>query len=270
MNHISSNPVHMITRAAFRTLPLLLALFGTTSFAEEIALTINNVTVPKSQLDQIVNNFVAQGAKDSPELRKQLTEELVTREAVAQDAVKLGLDKKPEVQAALANSRRDILINAWQQDYAAKHPVSEEEVQALYQKQKEEAGVNQYRVRHVLVKTEEEAKEVVALINKGKKMEDVARTRTLDSGSKANGGDIGWQVPALLVPTVGNAIKSLAKGQLSEPVQSQFGWHILRVEDSKPFEFPPYDKVKSTLHQQLQTQANLKAIAEVRKSAAVK
>ena len=120
------------------------------------------------------------------------------------------------------------------------------------------------------VKTEEEAREVLAVIKKGKKMEEVARARTLDAGSKATGGDIGWQVPALLVPPVRDAIKSLAKGQLSDPVQSQFGWHILRVEESKPFQFPEYDKVKATLQQQLQTQANLKAIAEVRKNAAVK
>lgn len=248
---------------------LVAALWLISAQAENIAMTVNNVPVDKAQLEQLVNNFIAQGAKDGDDLRKHLADELATREAVAQDAAKLGLDKKLEVQAALANNRRDILVNAWQMDYAAKHPVNEEEIQALYAKQKEDAGSYQYRVRHVLVNTEDDAKGVLVAIKKGKKMEDVARSRTLDSGSKATGGDIGWQVPALLVPPVRDAIKSLPKGQLSEPVQSQFGWHILRVEETKAFEFPAYDKVKPTLLQQLQTQANMKAIAELRKTANV-
>lgn len=247
---------------------LAAALFGTPAWAGEgVAVTVNNVEVSQRQLDLLVNAFVAQGAKDGDELRRQLTEELVTREAVAQEALKQGLDKSPEVAAALANARRDLLVNVFQVDYIAKHPVSDADIKALYDQQKQEAGDKEYRVRHVLVKTEDEAKEILASIRKGAKLETLAREKSLDSASRAAGGDIGWQVPVMLVPSVRDTIRTLSKGQTSEPVQSQFGWHVLRVDDVRAFEFPPLDKVKASLQQQLQTQSALRAMGEIRKNA---
>lgn len=250
---------------------LIAALLCTPAWAgEQTVATVNKVPLPQAQLDLLVKSFVAKGAEDGEELRKQLTEELVTREAVAQEALKLGLDKSPEVAAALVNARRDLLVNAFQTDYVAKHPVSEADIKALYDRQKQDAGDKEYRVRHVLVKTEEEAKEILAELKKGTKLEVLAREKTLDSASRAAGGDIGWQVPVMLVPPVRDAIRSLTKGQTSEQVQSSFGWHVLRVEDVRPFEFPPLDKVKASLQQQLQHQAALQAIGEIRKRVQLK
>lgn len=261
-----------IQNGRYKLLALLVgSLFaiGAANGAEETAVTVNNVAVPKAQLDLLVASFVAQGTKESEELRKQLIEELATREVVAQEAVKLGLDKKPEIVAALANSNRDILVNAYQADYAAKHPVTEKDIQYLYDKQKEEAGPSEYRIRNILVKTEEEAKAIQAALMKGSKFEALAREKSLDSASRAAGGDIGWQVPILLVPPVRETIKTLDKGKISAPVQSQFGWHILRIDDTRPYAFPPLNQVKSALRQQAQTQVNLKAISEMRKQANV-
>lgn len=250
---------------------LIAVLLGSPAWAGgNIAATVNNVPLPQAQLDLLVNTFVAKGAKDGEELRKQLTDELVAREAVAQEALKLGLDKSPEVTAALANARRDLLVNVFQADYAAKHPASDAEIKALYDQQKQEAGDKEYRIRHVLVKTEAEAKEILAALKKGAKLETLAREKSLDSASRAAGGDIGWQVPVMLVPAVRDVVKGLAKGQASEPVQSSFGWHVLRVEEVRPFEFPELGKVKASLQQQLQNQSTLRAIEEIRRTAQIK
>jgi peptidyl-prolyl cis-trans isomerase C len=250
---------------------LVVVLFYSSAQAvDNAAATVNNVQLPKSQLELMVNTFVAQGAKDGDELRKQLTEELIAREAVAQEAIKLRLDKSPEVIAALANAKRDLLVNAFQVDYAAKHPVSDVDVRTLYEQQKQEAGDKEYRVRHVLVRTEVEAKEILTSLEKGTKLEVLARENSLDSSSRATGGDIGWQVPVMLVPSVRETIKKLDKGQTSDPVQSQFGWHVVRVDDVRSFEFPALDNVKSSLQLQLQRQSALRAIGEIRSNAQVK
>jgi peptidyl-prolyl cis-trans isomerase C len=249
---------------------LISAIFAATAWAEGDVATVNGVLIPQVQMDFLVSNFVEKGAKDGETLRKQLSEELIAREAVAQETIKLGLDKSPEMTAAFANAKRDLLVNAFQANYAAKHPISDEEIQALYDQQKMGAGDKEYRIRHVLVKTEAEAKEILVALKKGAKFETLAREKSQDSASRAAGGDIGWQVPVTLVPTVRDAIKTLSKGQPSEPVQSSFGWHVLKVEDVRVFEFPAIDKVKVSLQQQLQTQAALRAIAEIRKNAQVK
>lgn len=267
--------VHIIMKQSkdsyFFAWAFLAAFVGSSAHASDnIAATVNNAPLPQAQLDLMINTFVSQGAKDGNDLRKQLTEELVTREAVAQEALKLGLDKSPEVTAALANAQRDLLVNAFQADYAAKHPVSDLDVLALYERQKEEAGDKEYRIRHVLVKTEGEAKEMLASLKKGAKLEALAREKSLDSSSRAAGGDIGWQVPVMLVPSVRDVVRNLAKGQTSEQVQSPFGWHVLRVEDIRPFEFPPLERVKVSLQQQLQTQSVLRAMGEIRKNAQLK
>lgn len=255
------------------TLACMLAamLCSTHTWADEkLAITVNGIALPQAQLDLMISTFVAKGAKDGDELRKQLMEELITREAVAQEALKLGLDKSPVMIAALANANRDLLVNAFQIDYVARHPVAEADIKALYEQQKAAVGDKEYRVRHVLVKTEAEAKEILLSLKKGSKFEALAREKSMDSASRAAGGDIGWQVPTVLVPSVRDVIRNLAKGQISEQVQSPFGWHILKVEDVRPFEFPALDKVKISLQQQLQTQAALRAVEEIRKNAQIK
>jgi peptidyl-prolyl cis-trans isomerase C len=250
---------------------LIAALLSPPVWAEgDVAATVNGVSISQMQLDLLVNIFIAKGAKDGDELRKQLTEELVVREAVAQESVKLGLDMSPEMMAALANAKRDLLVNAFQVDYSKKHPIAEADIQSLYEQQKQDAGDKEYRIRHVLVKTEAEAQSIQSLLKKGSKLEVLAREKSLDSASRAAGGDIGWQVPVTLVPSVRDAVKALAKGQTSEPVQSPFGWHILKVEDVRPFDFPSFDKVKASLQQQLQNQAALRAMGEIRKSTLLK
>ncbi len=240
------------------------------SAAEDVVVTVNKVALPESQLNLLVNAFVLQGHQDTEELRQKLTAELAAREAVAQQAKRLGLDKTPEFAAALAYARRDMLVNAFQADYLAKHPVVEADIQALYEKQVQEAGDKEFRIRHVLVETEDEAKAILAATRKGKKLEALAREKSLDSASRAMGGDIGWQVPILLVQPVRDAVMHLEKGQVSEPVQSPFGWHVIQVDDIRAYQFPALDSVRESLIKQLSSQAVLSAMAAVRDKAEIK
>jgi len=249
---------------------LLSALLPLIALAGNGEITVNNVTLTQAQLDLFVGQFTSQVSEDSKELRLRLAEELATRESVAQEASRLKLDRKPEVQAALANARRDALVNAYIADYAARHPVPEEEVRIAYEQQKIAAGAFEYRIRHILVKSEEEAKEIHSTLKKGGSMETLARAKSLDSASRASGGDIGWQLPMALLPTTRQTVTNLGKGKFSEPVGSSLGWHILKVEDIRPYEFPAYDNLAPALRQQLQTKSGLNAIARIRERAQVK
>lgn len=244
---------------------------GSSVWADEnIALVVNDIPLPATQLNLLIGSFVAKGAKDDDELRKRLTEELITREAVAQEALKLELDKSPEMLAALANAKRDLLVNAFQMDYAAKHPVSDEEINVLYEQQKSEAGDKEYRIRHILVKTEDEAKAILAALKRGARLDALAREKSLDAASRAAGGDIGWQVPIMLVAPIRDLVRNLTKGQISDPVQSPFGWHVLKVEDVRTFAFPSFEKAEPALREQLRTQAALQAISDIRKRVQLK
>lgn len=249
---------------------LLSALLPCLVLAESAAMTVNKVALPQAQLDLLVGQFTSQGQEDNAELRERLAEELATRESVAQEAARLDLDRLPDVQAALASARRDVLVKAYIADYAARHPVPEEEVRLAYEQQKTATGTIEYRVRHILVKTAEEANEIYAVLKNGGGMETLARAKSLDSSSRAIGGDIGWQIPTALLPETRSAITNLNKGQFSEPVGSNLGWHILKVDDMRPYEFPAYDKLAPALRQQLQTKSNLNAIARIRERVQVK
>lgn len=250
---------------------MIAASFFSFAWAEDnVAATVNSVPLQQGQLDLLVKSYVARGWKDGDELRKQATQELANREAVAQEALKLGLDKSPEMIAAMENARRDLLVNSFQADYAAKYSVSDAEIKALYEQEKEEAGDKEYRIRQVLVKTEAEAKEVLAALKKGEKLDELAREKSLDSASRAAGGDIGWKVPVMLVSSVRDVVRNMAKGQTSEQIESPFGWHVIRLEDVRPYEFPPLDKIKPALQRQLQVQATRRAVEQIIKSAQIK
>lgn len=258
------------TRKTILNIGFLSVLVPFAVMAEEVAITVNNTDLPAAQLELFVGQFVAQGAENNKELRGRLVEELATRETVAQEAIHLGLDNMPGVQAALANARRDVLVNAFIANHTAHHPVAEEEVREAYEKRKVAAGVYEYRVRHVLVKTEAEAREIHAALKKRGNMETLARAKSLDSASRANGGDIGWQLPMALLPAAQQVIAGVGKGEFSEPVESRLGWHILKVEDIRPYEFPAYNEISATLRQQLQEKSYHKAIAALRERARVR
>ena len=231
---------------------------------------VNGVTIPQSRADILVREMTSQGRPDTPEMRDAIKQELINREIVAQEAVKKGLDKRPEVVTQIDLQRQAVLINAYLQDYIKAHPVSDDAVKKEYERVKASAGGREYKVRHILVETEDEAKQIIAQLKKGASFEKLAGEKSKDQGSKDRGGDLDWATPARYVPAFGQAITKLKKGQLTDaPVQTQFGWHVIRVDDERASKFPAFEEVKPQIEQQMRQQTVNKAFTDLRAKAKI-
>jgi peptidyl-prolyl cis-trans isomerase C len=229
---------------------------------DAVLATVNGSPIYQSQQDQLMRQGLAQGAPDSPETRKVILDELISREVARQDAVKQGLEKRPEVKQQVEQASHSILINAFMQEFIKTHTPTEDQLKAEYDKVKAQIGDKQYDVRHILVKTEKEAKDIIAQLNKGVKFEKLA-SKSLDKGSAARGGDLGFNPPSAFVPPFAKAIESLKKGETTKtPVQTQFGWHVIRVEDIKPA--PSFEEVKKNLAPRVQQEELRKYIEDLR------
>jgi len=201
------------------------------------------------------------GQHESPEMRKEIIEQLSTQFLLSQEAIKKGLDKTPEVSDRIDLSQQSILANAFIQDYLKNSPVSDDMLKAEYEKIKGQMTGSEYKARHILVEKEADAKDIIAKLKKNPKaFESLAKEKSKDDGSKANGGELGWFDPSGMVPEFGAAVAKLAKDKFTEePVKSQFGYHVILLEDSRPKMIPPLDRIKSELQQQVQQQ-NLKKL----------
>jgi peptidyl-prolyl cis-trans isomerase C len=231
--------------------------------------TVNGVAIPKTRVDAIVEAQEAQGQKDTPELRNAIRDRLITLEAIAQEANRKGLGKSAEAAAQLELARANILAQAFRNDYIKHHPVSDDALKAEYEKIKAQMGDKEYKARHILVETESEAKSIIEKLKKGEKFEDLAKL-SKDPGSKDHGGDLDWNLPSGFVKPFSDAMVKLEKGKFTQtPVQSQFGWHVIQLEDVRPAKFPDFDQVKPKLVQRMQEASFEKAVAEIRAKAKV-
>ncbi|MDO8811782.1 MAG: peptidylprolyl isomerase [Gallionella sp.] len=252
-------------------LAILGALAANPAFAEDkSAALVNGVSIPQARVDMRVKVAVAQGQADSPELRKAIREDMINLEVMVQESNKLGLNKSEEVAQQIELAKQSVLVGAFVQDYAKKHPISEDQLKQEFDKLKAKLGNKEYNARHILVETEEEAKSIIALLaKKGNKFEKFAE-KSKDTGSAAQGGSLGWAVPSNFVPPFANALLNLKKGERTkEPVQTQFGWHIIAVDDIRDLKVPPFDELKPQLQQRLQQQSIKKAIDELRAKAKI-
>ncbi|MEO5763754.1 MAG: peptidylprolyl isomerase [Casimicrobiaceae bacterium] len=210
---------------------------------------------PAGQFDLLLKERMAQGQQDSPELRNSVREELNTRELLAREARKQGLDKNNDVKTQMDLAGQTVLVRAYVSDWVSKNPVPEAELRTEYDKIKGQIGDKEYKVRHILVEKEDEAKDVIAELQKGAKFEDLAKARSKDPGSKDRGGDLDWNAPAGFVKPFGDAMGKTPKGKFTpQPVQTQFGWHVILVEDVRDAKVPSFDEVKPQLQQRLQAQ----------------
>lgn len=253
-------------------LPQMLVLAGLLAAATcnaQVA-KVNGVTIPQSRIEQLVKNATAQGQPDTPDLRNRIRDELIAREVIVQEAVKKGLDKNPEVSAQIEFQRQGVLINAYLREYMRTNPITEEIMKKEYEAAKIQMGSREYKARHILVKQEEEAKQLIAQIKKGANFEKLAAEKSEDQGSKVRGGDLDWSIPGRYVKPFSEALTKLKKGQLTDtPVQTPFGWHVIRLDDERPAKVPSFEEVKGNIQQQLQNQATQKAVAELRARAKI-
>jgi peptidyl-prolyl cis-trans isomerase C len=207
---------------------------------------------PQAYFDFMVKQRTAAGQPDTPELRQAIRDELNTRELVVREAKKQGLDKTLKTEMDL--TAQTVLVRSYVTDYAKAHPVTDAQLHAEYDKIKASMGDKEYKVRHILVDKEDDAKDIIAQLQKGEKFEKLAE-RSKDTGSKANGGDLDWNAPSNFVKPFADAMVATPKGKFTTtPVQTQFGWHVIEVDDIREAKIPSFDQVKPQLEQRMQAQ----------------
>lgn len=241
-------------------------------YAQNVA-TVNGKTISQENLDQFVSLLVTQGAQDTPELRTQVKQEMVNRLVAVQAAEKAGLDKQTAVKQEIELARQGILVRALMADFLKNNPVTDATIQAEYDKIKKEQGNTQeYKVQHILVNDEKKANELLAAIKSKKTTFDAAAKKdSIDTGSGQKGGDLGWGPSSNYVPEFAQAVESLKKGELSDkPVQSQFGWHIIQVEDVRAAQFPELAQVKPQIEEMMRQQQLAKYQEGLIKAATIK
>jgi len=254
----------------FKLLLALLACAVTTHVAQAETFKVNGVTIPQARFDLIVKSATSQGQPDTPELRAKIKDQMIAREVLAQEALKKGLDKNPDVVTQTEMQRQTVLIDAYLQDYVKVHPITDEMMKKEYEQVKAKSGGKEYKARHILVETEDEAKQVIAQLKKGGNFEKIAADKSKDTGSKAQGGNLDWSPANRYVPPFAQALGKLKKGQTTDtPVQTQFGWHVIRLDDERSAKFPTFEEAKTQIQQQMQQQLVSKLIADLRAKAKV-
>ncbi len=256
----------------FKPARLLVAIFAAVALpvlAQNIAV-VNGKAIPSSRVDTMAKQMATQGQKDTPELRAMIKEELITREILMQEADKQGLSNSVDVKNQLDIARQAIVIRALITDHMKKNPVTDADIKAEYDKFKAQAGDKEYLARHILVEKEDDAKAIIAKLKSGGKFEELAK-QSKDPGSAANGGSLDWASPSAFVKEFSSAMTSLQKGQVTEtPVKTQFGYHVIKLEDVRTAKVPTLEEVKPQIAESLQQkklqefQKNLRAKATVK------
>jgi peptidyl-prolyl cis-trans isomerase C len=253
--------------ASRHALVLAALLAAGASQAQNIAI-VNGKPVPKARVETLIQQAERAGQKISPEMQVQARDQVVLREIFVQEAERRGLAANADYRAQMELARQSILIRELFDDYRKKNPVSDEAAKAEYDKFKAQATGTEYRASHILVEKEDEAKDLVKQIKGGAKFEELAKKHSKDPGSGANGGDLDFAKADAYVPEFSKAMTGLKKGEMTEtPVKSQFGFHIIRLDDTREAAFPAFDEVKGQLKQRME-QAKLQAFQEELRSKA--
>ena len=248
-------PAAALAQAAAKAAPKKAAKSG-------VIAVVNGVAIPASRASVLLRERAAQGAPDNAAMHEAVREDLINREIIAQEAKRTGYTKDPALRAELDLVRQTVIVQHYISDWLHKHPVTDAEIKQAYDEAKGRSGGKEYKVRHILLPTEAEAKEVIAQLDKGAKFEELAK-KSKDEGTRERGGELGWMTPGRnLSQGFTEAMKTLGKGKYTEtPVRTRFGYHVIQVEDERPMTFPSLDELKSRIEQQL-SQNKLRALVE--------
>jgi len=239
------------------------------------AAVVNGVPIPQSRLDFVAKAQLAQSQgqqQDGPEFRENLREIMITREILYQEALKRKLDKNPDYQMQLDLAKQQIILGVLFEDINKKIQPSDADVAKEYERVKTQQGESkQYKARHILVKEETEAKQVMADLKNGGDFAKIAAEKSADPGSKDNGGELEWSSAEAFVQPFGEALRGLKKGEMTkEPVQTNYGYHIIELQDVRTQPFPPLEQVKGQIHQALANKAREDYIADLRTKAKIR
>lgn len=231
------------------------ALLPAAATAQNVT-TVNGKPVPKARVEALIQQVTKSGQQQrSPELEAQVRDEIVRREIVTQAAEARGIPQSSEFKSQMEQARQMLLERGLMEDFRAKNPVSDADAQAEYDKFKAANGGSEYRARHILVEKEEDAKALIAQIKAGGNFEELAKKNSKDTGSAEKGGDLDFANPNNFVPEFSKAMTALQKGEMTqEPVKSQFGFHIIKLEDTRAATFPAFDDVKAQIKQRIEQQ----------------
>ena len=214
--------------------------------------TVNGVAVPQGRADFLMQQQQQRGAPDNEQMRNAVREELINREVIAQEAQRAGMANNAEVKAQLDIVRQEIIVGAYLREFARKNPITEAEIQKEYDRAKSQHGDKEYKARHILVETEDQAKNMIAELKKGAKFEDLASKNSKDTGSAQRGGDLDWNVPGTFDKMFSDAMVKLEKGKYSDaPVKTRFGYHIIQLDDVRPAKFATISEVRPRISQML-------------------
>ena len=259
----SMKPILTIAAAA------VLSLSSMASSAQNVAV-VNGKSVPSTRVEMLAQQLAKSGRPVTDEVRAQIKEEVIVREIFMQEAEKRGLAATADFKAQMELARQSILIRELFADFQKKNPVTDADLKGEYDKFTAANSGKEYKARHILVEKEDDAKAVLASLKKGDKFEDLAKKLSKDPGSGANGGDLDWANPSNFVPEFSQAMVKLQKGQMTEEaVKSQFGWHIIRVDDVRDAKLPPFEELKPQISQQMTQQKLAQFQEELRKKAKV-
>lgn len=234
-------------------------------------ITVNGTKITSAQVDQWVSVSVSEGGKDTPELRQSILNDLVLREAVAQDAKKTGLLTKGNNAFKIKMAEQNAMMDIWFAQYFANNPVTNDDVRTVYDKQvelsKDPKNSKEYLVSQIVVANETEGAQLIQQINNGASFADLAKAKSLDQNSAQQGGVVGWALPSQLTPPVNDLVPNLAKGKVTQaPVKTANGWHVIKVDDVRPFVMPTFDQTRNAIAQNLIQQKRQEAVNELMKA----
>jgi len=257
--------------AAVRLLPATLVAVSLAAQAQSLpagaVATVNGEPISQSMYEQNLRANIAQGLKDTPQLRQTVKEELINRELMAQQAEKLGLDKTPEGKLQLKQLRENLLVELLLAKTLKENPITEEEVRADYNRQvsqiNQAGGLQQYKISVIVVPSEAEAKDIINRLNRGTSFAALAKERSID-GSKANSGLVGWVLPNQINPSLAEVMVKLNKGAFAGPIATGDGWNVVKVDEKRAFKAPTLEESKNGIVQLLIQQRRAQLIQQLR------
>jgi peptidyl-prolyl cis-trans isomerase C len=262
----------MVTKKLLPAAALILSLAAPLATQAQNITTVNGKPVPKARFDALMTNIKADAARQGqtlrPDTEKRVRDGLVMTEIMVQEAKKRGIERSPEYLVRLEQLKNELIVQSLFKDEQTKNPVTDEELKAEYEKLKTQSAGKEYRARHILVEKEEEALALMKQLKAGGKFEELAKKNSKDTGSGQNGGDLGFSKPDAYVPEFAQALVKLKNGEMTDaPVKTQFGYHIIKLEESKDVAPPALDEIKDRLKEAIAQQKIGAFVEKVRASA---
>ncbi len=240
----------------------------------EFVATVNGVAITQGLFNLNIRALTNQGQKDTPELRQGIKEDLINKELIAQEATRLGLANEIDFPDQVAQLKQNLLLQVFLENHFKKEPITDARMREEYDRQRKLMGEGnnstQYRLSQILVSNETDALDLIRRIQKGELFGKLAQEYSADAASKAQGGSLGWVMPAQVIPVVASTIPTMAKGSITTtPIQTPAGWVILKLDDKRAFKIPSFEEAKPQIRQAIVQQYIAEAVKNLRANARI-